>query len=61
MEVTDRAERRPGGGGDDLERYVDARTRKQALAMAWRLADFDVRWLEEPRDLRRPRGAAAAA
>ncbi len=37
--------------GDDVELYVDANgawTRKQALAMAWRLADLDVRWLEEP-------------
>ncbi|MBW3603478.1 MAG: mandelate racemase [Actinobacteria bacterium] len=37
--------------GDDVELYVDANgawTRKQALAMAWRLAEFGVRWLEEP-------------
>ena len=37
--------------GDDVELYVDANgawTRKQALAMAWRLAEADVRWLEEP-------------
>jgi L-alanine-DL-glutamate epimerase-like enolase superfamily enzyme len=37
--------------GDDVELFVDANgawTRKQALASAQRLADRDVRWLEEP-------------
>ncbi|AEA28140.1 Mandelate racemase/muconate lactonizing protein [Pseudonocardia dioxanivorans CB1190] len=37
--------------GDDVELFVDANgawTRKQALGWADRLADDDVRWLEEP-------------
>ena len=37
--------------GPDADLYVDANgawTRKQALAMAEVLADYDVRWLEEP-------------
>ena len=37
--------------GEDVELYVDANgaySRKQAIAWAQRLADYDVRWFEEP-------------